>query len=782
MTGGWVGDFWLGIRLAVGGGRITRTALIRLVLTTVGVGLATAILLAAASMGHAISASQGRQDAQFPVTEPRAGVAALYEAGWDTQADDGTLISGDIVYASGPNAPVPPGLERIPGPGEMVASPALHRLLTSPEGHYLRKRFPGRIVGEIGDAGLVRPDKLTFWIGAGPELQGDVSEPVYGFGDPPGHGPPLGPGLIALIVVGVTILLAPVFAFVVTVSRIAGAERDRRLSALRLAGCGAAQVRRIAAAESLVGAVAGMGLGAGLFLLARALVGGESFLGFSFFASDITPPWPLVILVALLVPALAVGAALFAQRRTVIEPLGVFRDVKPVRRRVSWRFAVLAVGIAALAGAGTLDRGGDLWSLLLVAGTLGILVGVAVLLPWLVERVVRRLRGGRPSWQLAVRRLQLDSGTASRVVAGLAVVLAGAVALQSMLLVLTSPAAAQQQYRATGDVQTVQVSDELAPRVGDRLARVPGVSGGHAVRFLSGQRPDAPPHSGFLSIAVADCATVTWVFRTDSCHDGQVFRNDSGAARIGVRGDLAHRAIALTEFRNDSVHTVSTYRVPGDPVSVRPRVRLGNRTRLSGTPLVVTPGAVRGVALPESSAFVLLRFDAANRAVRHEIYAALAPFGWHASMYVPQLQDLADPGTVSTRDRRTAQIRDALLAGSLFVLLLAGTSLLVLASEQVRERRRSLAALAASGVPRPVLARSLLWQTAIPVVLGTVSACVGGAVLAALVLSVSGQHVVVDWQSMGMFAAGALVLTVLVTAGALPLLRGVARVESLRTE
>lgn len=771
-------DFWLGIRLAVGGGRITRTAAIRLVLTAVGIGLATAILLAAASMGHARAASQGREQAQAPVHHTVAGVDPLYTTVWATQVDDGTSIRGRFVYASGPDAPVPPGLDRLPEPGQMIVSPALHRLLDSPDGRYLRARFPYRVVGEIAKPGLAQPDERTFWIGARQDLAAHAGRPVYGFGGSAGS-TPLQPVLVALLAVGATVLLVPVLAFVVTVSRIAGAERDRRLSALRLAGCGATQVRRIAAAEALVGTGFGMLLGAGLFVLARSFATGVSLLGFSFFPSDLTPPWPLAVLVGILVPVLAVAAALFAQRRTVVEPLGVFRETTPIRRRVWWRVAVLAAGVAALAGAGVLDRGSDLWSLLLVVGTLGLLTGVAVVLPWLVERAVGALRGGRPSWQLAIRRLQLDSGTASRVVAGLAVVLAGAVAVQSMLAVLTSPdytAGSRPRSRGVHKVQTFAPAADVA----DRVARVPGVSATHEVHYTSGRLRGAPDGAGYVSVTIAGCDTVTWMFAVSSCHDGQVFHNTGSLTHGGAPGKLAGRELGLRDYVHGTSHAVGSYRVPGDLVPTRPRPRFrGADIQLSA--LVVTPGAAREPLLRHSAATVLAEFDATDPAVRHAVYDALASYGWRTSMYLPGVGATA-PGVQGVREQRVGQIRSALLAGSLFVLLLAGASLLVLASEQVRERGRSLAALAASGVPRTVLARSLLWQNLIPVLVGTAAACAGGAALGALVLAVSGVAVAIDGTGMAVFAGAAVVLVVLVTLASLPLLRGVTRVESLRTE
>jgi hypothetical protein len=52
---------------------------------------------------------------------------------------------------------------------------------------------------------------------------------------------------------------------------------------------------------------------------------------------------------------------------------------------------------------------------------------------------------------------------------------------------------------------------------------------------------------------------------------------------------------------------------------------------------------------------------------------------------------------VSVDQKAFRTIKSLLLAGSLFTLLLAGVSMLVLALEHVRERRRPLAVLAAAG-------------------------------------------------------------------------------------
>ncbi len=75
---------------------------------------------------------------------------------------------------------------------------------------------------------------------------------------------------------------------------------------------------------------------------------------------------------------------------------------------------------------------GELNELRVGVGVIAAAVGVAALLPWLVERVVAPARRGPVAWQLAVRRLQLDSGGPARAVSGITVAVAGAIALQML--------------------------------------------------------------------------------------------------------------------------------------------------------------------------------------------------------------------------------------------------------------------------------------------------------------------------------------------------------------
>ncbi|WP_338399754.1 FtsX-like permease family protein [Streptomyces rimosus] len=127
-------------------------------------------------------------------------------------------------------------------------------------------------------------------------------------------------------------------------------------------------------------------------------------------------------------------------------------------------------------------------------------------------------------------------------------------------------------------------------------------------------------------------------------------------------------------------------------------------------------------------------------------------------------------------------VGSALQAGAVGVLCIIGAGLLITVLEQLRERRRLLSALDAFGTPRRTLGRSVLWQTAVPVVLGLALAVGCGLGLGLLLLHLVSKPVLPDWSGIAALtgAAGAVILAV--TALSLPLLWRLMRPDGLRTE
>jgi hypothetical protein len=220
-------------------------------------------------------------------------------------------------------------------------------------------------------------------------------------------------------------------------------------------------------------------------------------------------------------------SALLALRGTAIEPLGVVRRAKPIRRRLWWRLIPIVVGVAVLSTL-TVRDSSRLTTIAVVVGVACLLVGVPALLPWLLERAVARLSGGRPAFQLAVRRLQLDSGTPARVVAGLAVVLAGAIALQSLLTGQAQAFDPGPLPQRNGAQMEVDVDHAAGDAVTAALAKLPGVSALHLTQSLE-LRVDP---NRVYGVRVAGCATWRELAGLRDCHDGDVYVDQRASAFV----------------------------------------------------------------------------------------------------------------------------------------------------------------------------------------------------------------------------------------------------------
>ena len=150
--------FRLGLRLAVAGGR---ESLLRLGVTAFGVAVGVVLLLLcltgqSAEQGRAERSGWQSADSDTPATAPDPALFLTV-----TDYHEGSAMIRGYVAALGPRPPVPPGLERLPGPGEVAVSPAMRRLLVSTPADELDDRYPGRVTATIGDEGLAHPYQLV---------------------------------------------------------------------------------------------------------------------------------------------------------------------------------------------------------------------------------------------------------------------------------------------------------------------------------------------------------------------------------------------------------------------------------------------------------------------------------------------------------------------------------------------------------------------------------------------------------------------------------------------
>ena len=776
-VGQWSRDLAMGARFALAGGREGWT---RSLLTAVGVGLGVALLLTTA-IPNALAERDRREEARSDHTlgqqkMPKAD-DTLVVVDADTTFRD-LDVRGRLVEPDGPRAPLPPGVAEFPAAGEMVVSPALKELLASDDGKLLRDRLDYRIAGTIGEQGLVGSQELAYFAG-GKGLEKVLEGPASGaridsFGnDDLGSSDAWDPVLLLLVLVVFVVLLMPVAVFIAAAVRFGGERRDRRLAALRLVGSDSRMTRRIAAGEALAGSLLGLVLGTGFFLLGRELAASVEVFHVSVFPSYLNPSPVLAVLVALAVPAAAVLVTILALRGVVIEPLGVVRTAKPARRRLWWRLLLPLGGIALLypmIGQG--DDGGNFNQYLVVGGVMLLLVGVTALLPWVVETVVARLGSGGVAWQLAVRRLQLSSGAAARMVNGIAVAVAGAIALQMLFAGVEGNYTRASEFDVSRAQMSVDVPDGADPSA--IIGKYRDTEGVRKITALSDvYLHDRRSEDSLVQITLADCASLREVATLPSCRDGDVFAA-KGSEYDSESDHLAKPGTTLWREPDSETARPGERPVPWTvPQDIRPAQSREDPTGYERGGILVTPGALPEKLAAFTSARLFLSLDLSvpdaydhvrNTAARLD--PAVQPMTWHS---------------IESNDRY-ATIRTGLSVGSACVLALIGASLLVSQLEQLRERRKLLSSLVAFGARRRTLSLSVLWQTAIPIGLGLLLAATVGIALGAVLLRMTNTSIRVHWPSvLSMTGIGAGVVLVVTLLSLPPLLR-LMRPDGLRTE
>src|SRR4051812_16537569 len=507
-------------------------------MVAVAVTLGVALLLTTLAGINAVHAQNDR----YAWLETGAAGAQHLAGGdplwWRLTADTfhGEQIGRVDVAATGPRSDVPPGLPRLPDAGEFYASPALASFLRDAPADQLGDRYPGRLVGTIGPAGLPAPDSLVVVVGhSAAELSqepGAQEVPGISTTTPSAcNGPCYAIGIdadgIALVLAVVTAaLLFPVLIFIGTATRLSAARREQRFAAMRLVGATPRQVAVISTVESTVAAGIGVAAGFALFFALRPVLAPIPFTGAPFFVDDLSLRVVDVLLIALGVPVAAAVVARVALRRVTVSPLGVSRRVTPPAPR-AWRLVPLLVGLAELTWFVVAGRPATT-NQQIYAYTAGILVtmaGLVVAGPWLTllgSRLMVR-RAHRPAPLLAGRRLADDPRAGFRAISGLVLALfVGSVSVALITSIDAAEAAPSETAagRATlladlTDWSTRPPSSPVAAVPGQVLTDLQAIPGVRAVVSVG-----VASYSDRLPTGAVSCADLAAVPALGRCPDG----------------------------------------------------------------------------------------------------------------------------------------------------------------------------------------------------------------------------------------------------------------------
>ena len=424
----------LGLRLTLGSGR---EAALRVLVTAAAVALGVGLLLAALAGVNGLHAQTDRgawldTSAQASRSRPRHPTGC---GGCRAPTSSATRRStGSTSPPTGPNAPVPPGIPHLPGPGEYYASPALTTLLRSEPANELRDRFPGHQIGTIGAAALPSPNSLIIVIGhtarqlsqapGAVEVGAIQRTPAncYACQNTIGSGPVLQ----FILAGGAVALLLPVLILIATASRLSAARREERFAAMRLVGATPRQISVVSAVEAVVAAVAGVAVGFALFFVFRPLLYHVPFTGAPLAQGDLSLHWIDIVLAVIGVPVAAVVSARLALRRVQISPLGVNRRASSRPPRIV-RIIPLLAGIAVLAYFDAAGKPGAIGGQLLelLVGFVLLVVGLVLAGPWFTTAGSRLMakRASRPATLIAGRRLLDNPKAAFRFISGLVIAL-----------------------------------------------------------------------------------------------------------------------------------------------------------------------------------------------------------------------------------------------------------------------------------------------------------------------------------------------------------------------
>jgi hypothetical protein len=729
-----------GLRLTLRGGR---EGLVRLIVTAAAVAVGAAILLAVLADFNAFRTTNGRPcwectsgPSVTAAAQARpAGRAELWNYGDDVYA--GQTIERLSVAALGPGAPVPPGISRLPGPGQYFASPALAALLRRVPRDELGDRFAGSRAGTIGERALSGPGELVIYVGRTPAQLAALPQTIRVTTIAASSGKQIwSPYFRDAFGAAALAFLFPILILIGTATRLAAARLEERYAALRLVGATTRQISVIAAVDAFLTALLGVVAGIAVFALLRPVVAGTAITSARYFPDQVTLTALDYAVVLIAIPAASAIAALLSLRRVRISPLGVSRRVTPPAPPLL-RVLPLVAGVILFAVGIALTNSRKISPLALL-GLIVIMVGLIMAGPWLTARAARVL--GRPlagaSSLLAARRLADNPRAAFRAVRGLVL----AVFLGTVTAGLLPAVNATTATTGATALHNVLLDQFIyAPVCGNDVNCTGGAGG--VPNDQSEPGPGASPASltpsqrvGLLGLPPPAGAALLARLRTIPGAAPYPIYSPSQDANPRAQGPGA-----AGEDQNNGIMTCASLRqlrvlgqcAPGLSAVAAPTDSMyGDNPSDTTQPFVnsSSPAAPAGYAgLSLQAVLVKAASPAALERVR-TVLATQTPLS--ESGTAPRTFGEAVAARVAVGDtvERLIYIAVAL------TLLVAGCSLAVAAGGGLVERKRPFALLRVAGTPAAALYRVVLLETVLPLAVATVVA--GGVAWGVSVLTV----------------------------------------------
>lgn len=567
-----------------------------------------------------------------------------------------------------------PGIERLPGPGEYLASPALARLIAALPPDQLGDRY-GAQIGTIPDALLESPDTLAVIVGHTEDQMReklstisvtDLSHGVNGNAQAT-------LGYRIIVIIGAIGMFFPVLLFISIVTQLGAVQRQERFASLRLIGASPQTVSWFAAAETAltggIGAIAGVAIA----LLFRPIAADTKVEGKRFFESDFAVGAATIIFATIGMVVVSALAASIKMRRTGVSPINTVRDLRESPPSFL-RCVPLVAGLSMVVGATLIVRanhtGGNAILLFFIGGFLLLLTGIVLIGPFLTLMLSRLLIrfSGSAATLIASRRISATPSATFRSVSGLVVAV-------FIVTVFAGSASA--------------VSNE------GELANGPGVMPENALVIMLGGANLSPQTATLAGIEGVDSIVVGYIDPTgaaDRSRPRGIVVSHADAEKLGFTSIPTSDYISfpLSEFMNNDAD---------NPVALAESSVTGTDSLLTQAMFVLTDG--------EPATIDRVRTKLANIA--------------------PQID-----GTGLTRANIAAEhsndqieeLRVLAYLGVILSILIAGSSLAIATACAMLDRKRILGLMRLMGMPEGNLRKIVAIEAAVPLlaVLGMVIA------------------------------------------------------------
>ncbi|MEH0511886.1 FtsX-like permease family protein [Streptomyces sp. B21-106] len=750
-------ELLLGLRLLLGSGRGSRA---RFLLMVAGSAIGVCCLAVVLAIPEILTAQDARKAARDPDCSNGGGVCY-------SSKGDGRALTRMDPYGSEPLTRIfvapgresidpPPGIPRLPGPGEIFVSPSVHELLKKDAG--LEQLLPGSEIGVISAQGLAYPDELYVYVGTSlDQLKSGARLSYFGARYP--RFPTVEPSTLDILrftLAGVVLL--PLAVFLSVCARLSAASRMRRLAALRLLGLSQKGTQRVNAAETVAAALLGAVLGLGAYWVVNQLVSRVGLPGFKWYPSDgaLSGSTFLVCLVGC--PALAWFVGRAGAKKAAANPLAVRRSAveKPPRL---WGLLPLVPGMGIVIGycvAGATGHAPSETSLSAILMPLAVVLvgaGLVLTLPVLSRALARRVARVTSSLSLglAMRRNEMEPGGALRVATGLVLLVYAASLTQGVLIEL------DQVSKNTARVQlyTMPLGD-MSPRVEQAMKRVSGVRG-HAVLASSWTDPNSEKLPSSISAVIATCDQLRrMASAVENCVEGR-------SARLMISGysdnefSKPGRRFPFQLQNAEGERRFVTVQVPSQTI----RYHDDTATQLAGSGSVLIPPSAFPKGFRPQTRTTLALISSSDPDTVRSVLEGIAGVD-------PTIEVELD-GVDAAALQQITVIKTLLAVGMILGLIIGVAAYLVAATDRAVERRPQVTALTLLGARPRTLQAVQVAQVVLPLTVGLVLAVVIGKMAESSYLVTGGGAIFWDGDGLPLLLGAAVGVVVVAALGSLPL-------------